>query len=124
MAAQSMRRCAHDQVVRTASSGPFAGRLVRFPLLLPVIRESLARRGRVPVLFRSECNMATGVVKWFNDTKGFGFIKPDDGGADVFAHFSGIKAKGFRSLKENQRVEFQIQQGQKGPQAVEIVPIE
>ena len=68
--------------------------------------------------------MVTGVVKWFNADKGFGFITPDDGGADVFAHFSGIKAKGFRSLKENQRVEYQIQQGQKGPQAVEIMPIE
>jgi CspA family cold shock protein len=64
--------------------------------------------------------MATGTVKWFNETKGFGFIKPDDGGADLFAHYSGIKAKGFRTLKENQRVEYQVQQGQKGPQAVEI----
>src|SRR5512137_1603223 len=64
--------------------------------------------------------MATGTVKWFNETKGFGFIKPDDGGADLFAHYSGIKSKGFRTLKENQRVEYQVQQGQKGPQAVEI----
>jgi CspA family cold shock protein len=67
-----------------------------------------------------ECNMPTGTVKWFNETKGFGFIKPDDGGADLFAHYSGIKSKGFRTLKENQRVEYQVQQGQKGPQAVEI----
>ncbi len=64
--------------------------------------------------------MATGVVKWFNEGKGFGFIKPDDGGSDLFAHYSGIKSKGFRTLKENQRVEYQVQQGQKGPQAVEI----
>jgi CspA family cold shock protein len=64
--------------------------------------------------------MPTGTVKWFNETKGFGFIKPDDGGADLFAHYSGIKSKGFRTLKENQKVEYQIQQGQKGPQAVEI----
>jgi CspA family cold shock protein len=64
--------------------------------------------------------MPTGTVKWFNETKGFGFIKPDDGGADLFAHYSGIKSKGFRTLKENQRVEYQVQQGQKGPQAVEI----
>jgi CspA family cold shock protein len=68
-------------------------------------------------------DMPTGVVKWFNETKGFGFIKPDDGGSDVFAHYSGIKSKGFRTLKENQRVEYQVQQGQKGPQAVEIVPL-
>ena len=67
--------------------------------------------------------MPTGVVKWFNETKGFGFIKHDDGGSDVFAHYSGIKSKGFRTLKENQRVEYQVQQGQKGPQAVEIVPL-
>jgi CspA family cold shock protein len=64
--------------------------------------------------------MPTGTVKWFNESKGFGFIKPDDGGADLFAHYSGIKAKGFRTLKENQKVEYQVQQGQKGPQAVEI----
>lgn len=70
-----------------------------------------------------ELAMPTGVVKWFNETKGFGFIKPDDGGSDVFAHYSGIKSKGFRTLKENQRVEYQVQQGQKGPQAVEIVPL-
>ena len=64
--------------------------------------------------------MPTGTVKWFNESKGFGFIKPDDGGADLFAHYSGIKAKGFRTLAENQKVEYQVQQGQKGPQAVEI----
>ena len=68
--------------------------------------------------------MPTGTVKWFNETKGFGFIKPDDGGADLFAHYSGIKSKGFRTLKENQKVEYQVQQGQKGPQAVEINVLE
>ena len=54
--------------------------------------------------------MPTGTVKWFNETKGFGFIKPDDGGADLFAHYSGSKGKGFRRLKEIQRVEYQVQQ--------------
>jgi CspA family cold shock protein len=64
--------------------------------------------------------MAIGTVKWFNADKGFGFITQDGGGADVFAHFSAISASGFRSLEENQRVEFDIEQGQKGLQAANI----
>ena len=64
--------------------------------------------------------MATGTVKWFNAEKGFGFITPDGGGADVFAHYSAIDATGFRTLDENQRVEFEIAQGPKGPQAAQI----
>ncbi|MFI5844785.1 cold-shock protein [Catenuloplanes sp. NPDC051500] len=67
--------------------------------------------------------MATGTVKWFNADKGFGFITPDDGGADVFAHFSAIASSGFRSLDENQKVEFDVTQGQKGPQAANIRPL-
>lgn len=64
--------------------------------------------------------MATGVVKWFNAEKGYGFIAPDDNSADVFAHYSAIESKGFRSLEEGQRVEFEITDGQKGPQATGI----
>ncbi|GAA4609351.1 CspA family cold shock protein [Actinoplanes octamycinicus] len=67
--------------------------------------------------------MSTGTVKWFNSDKGFGFITQDDGGPDVFAHFSNIAASGFRSLDENQRVEFEVTQGAKGPQAENIRPL-
>ena len=67
--------------------------------------------------------MSTGTVKWFNADKGFGFITPDDGGADVFAHFSQIATSGYRSLDENQKVEFDITQGNKGPQAENIRPL-
>ncbi|HEU4674875.1 MAG: cold-shock protein [Motilibacteraceae bacterium] len=64
--------------------------------------------------------MAQGTVKWFNAEKGFGFIEQDGGGADVFVHFSAIQGSGYRSLDEGQRVEFEITQGQKGPQAEQV----
>ncbi len=67
--------------------------------------------------------MATGTVKWFNAEKGFGFIAPDNGGPDVFAHYSAIEATGYRSLEENQKVEFDVTQGAKGPQASNIRPL-
>jgi cold shock protein len=68
-------------------------------------------------------NMKTGTVKWFNDAKGFGFITPDDGSEDVFAHFSSIKADGFRSLQENQRVSFVETKGPKGKLAIDVQAI-
>ena len=67
--------------------------------------------------------MAQGTVKWFNADKGFGFIAQDGGGEDVFVHFSAIQADGYRSLDENQRVEFEVTQGPKGPQAENVRPI-
>ena len=66
--------------------------------------------------------MATGTVKWFNDSKGFGFITPDEGGEDLFAHFSAIQSSGFKSLQENQRVAFEVTTGPKGKQASNIRP--
>ena len=67
--------------------------------------------------------MATGVVKWFSDEKGFGFITPDDGGQDAFVHFSAIQADGFRTLAEGAKVEYELGESAKGPQATNVRPI-
>jgi len=68
--------------------------------------------------------MATGTVKWFNDAKGFGFIEPEGGGEDVFAHFSAIQMEGFRTLRQGSRVSFDLTQGPKGQLAQNIAPLE
>ena len=64
--------------------------------------------------------MATGTVKWFNDSKGYGFITPDDGGEDLFAHFSAINMSGFKTLKEGQKVSFEVEADKRGPKAVNL----
>jgi CspA family cold shock protein len=76
-------------------------------------------RGAHP-LFSQGRHMATGTVKWFNDSKGYGFITPDDGSEDLFAHFSAIQMNGFKTLKEGQKVSFEVTQGPKGKQASNI----
>ncbi len=87
----------------------------------PLAARSAARR---PVTSTRKGNiMAEGTVKWFNAEKGFGFIAPDGGGPDVFVHYSAITTNGYRSLDENQRVGFEITQGQKGPQAEGVYPL-
>jgi CspA family cold shock protein len=68
-------------------------------------------------------NMATGTVKWFSDEKGFGFITPDDGGRDLFVHFSGITGDGYRSLPEGSKVSYEEEAGPKGPKAVNVAKL-
>lgn len=70
-----------------------------------------------------DTQMATGTVKWFNDAKGFGFITPEEGGEDIFCHFSAIQSDGFKSLAEGQRVEFEVTRGPKGLQAQNVRPV-
>lgn len=67
--------------------------------------------------------MATGTVKWFNDSKGYGFITPDEGSKDLFVHFSSIAGDGFKSLPEGVRVEFESREGQRGPEATSVSPV-
>jgi len=96
--------------------------VVQYQSVIPFLVETIQR-----ATAQFNCNlgnvMATGIVKWFNDSKGFGFITPDEGGEDLFAHFSAIQSTGFKSLQENQRVSFEVTAGPKGKQASNIQAI-
>jgi CspA family cold shock protein len=90
---------------------------------LPSFLQQIINPGFVPsVAPGAEVTMQSGTVKWFNDAKGFGFITPADGSADVFVHFSTIQGDGFKSLQEGQQVEFESAKGPKGMQATKVVP--
>jgi CspA family cold shock protein len=86
----------------------------------PVI--SLARNELQNIAINRGITVATGTVKWFNDAKGYGFITPTDGGKDVFVHHSAIDGKGFKSLAEGQKVQYDVQQSPKGPSATNVRP--
>jgi CspA family cold shock protein len=83
---------------------------------------SVGLKVQAPNRAAGECQMASGTVKWFNDAKGFGFITPDDGSADLFAHYSAIASSGFKSLQEGQKVTYEAVKGPKGMQASNIQP--
>jgi len=83
----------------------------------------MSRPWHPKIVLHEEKHVAQGTVKWFNADKGFGFIAPDDGGADVFVHHSAIEMDGYRTLQDNQRVEYTAGQGTKGPQAEQVRPI-
>ena len=106
--------CCASEVTSLSSAGGFAGSEERIKT-----RDDPLRTTELSTKESSK-RMPTGTVKWFNAEKGFGFITPDDGSQDLFAHYSAIEASGYRSLEEGQRVEFEVTQGQKGPQAAAI----
>jgi cold shock protein len=116
--------CVSDFQAVLLLSGSVSAVLRYFSLHHPAVL-TFAPQGQSPfVVFEDIQDMATGTVKWFNDSKGFGFVTPEDGGKDLFAHFSAIQEQGFKTLKEGQRVSFDITTGPKGQQASNIRSVE
>jgi CspA family cold shock protein len=99
-------------------------RLIKKTSLILGERRSLLEVLAFIFLFSRKDIMSTGTVKWFNDSKGFGFITPDDGGKDLFVHFSAIQSNGFKTLEENQKVSYDVTSGPKGDQATNIQSID
>src|SRR2546427_8686729 len=95
-------------------------RFVAAPSTVALAVDSTCSPNTNPHSCKDARSMATGTVKWFNDAKGYGFITPEDGGEDLFAHFSAIQMNGFKTLKEGQKVQFEVTQGPKGKQASNI----
>jgi cold shock protein len=89
----------------------------------PFVPSLIVRRLSAYFNWHQGKRMSTGTVKWFNDSKGFGFITPDDGSKDLFVHFSAIQASGFKTLKENDKVQYDVEQSPKGPRATNIRPV-
>jgi cold shock protein len=98
--------------------------LIKGTFLTSGERRSLLEVLACILLFSRKDTMSTGTVKWFNDSKGFGFITPDDGGKDLFVHFSAIQSNGFKTLEENQKVSYDVTSGPKGDQATNIQSID
>jgi len=92
-------------------------------MTVSAVRATLRVRSRQSIVFREVTQMAEGKVKWFSDQKGFGFITPDDGSKDVFVHHSSIQGMGFKSLSENDAVQYDVEQSEKGPRAANVVKV-
>jgi len=114
--------CSSSQIRRSARSpAGFFHNNGHVPLVVGVVRQPEAHEVWTPMAIKERViPMAQGTVKWFNAEKGFGFIAQDGGGPDVFVHYSAIETSGYRSLDEGQRVEFEVTQGPKGPQAEKV----
>ena len=116
--------CSSSQIEEVPAPAGFFHNIGHGPLGVGVVRQPGAHEVWTPLAIKERViSMAQGTVKWFNAEKGFGFIAQDGGGPDVFVHYSAIETSGYRSLEEAQRVEFEVTQGPKGPQAEKVQAI-